>query len=159
MNHYLILRKSFGDTNYKYKQCVVSTEKNIHRDRVNVFGYSLIESVKTQILMYPGSSFIRIPCVQIKDENIAVLKQENITLVDIKPFTYKVLHNAISNQRKFYQKQFERELHLNRGNVRRDLLWKTERVMVIVRSKNFGNILCAIRFLNRNSVILIKLEE
>ena len=159
MNHYLILRKSFGDTNYKYKQLVVSTEKNIHKDRVNVFGYSLIESVKTQILMYPGSLFIRIPCIQVKDENIATLKQENTTFVDIKPFTYKVLHNAITNQRKFYQKQFETELYLNRGNVRRDLLWKTERVMVIVRSKNFGNILCAIRFLNRNSVILVKLEE
>lgn len=159
MNHYLILHKSFGDTNYKYKQLVVSTEKNIHKDRVNVFGYSLIESVKTQILMYPGSLFIRIPCIQVKDENIATLKQENTTLVDIKPFTYKILHNAITNQRKFYQKQFETELYLNRGNVRRDLLWKTERVMVIVRSKNFGNILCAIRFLNRNSVILVKLEE
>lgn len=159
MNHYLILRKSFSDTNYKYKQYVVSTAKNIHQDRINVFGYSLIESAKTQILMYPGSLFIRIPCVQVKDEDIAMLKQENTTLVDIKPFTYKVLNNAISNQRKFYQKQFERELYLNRGNVRRDLLWKTERVMVIVRSKNFGNILCAIRFLNRNSVILVKLEE
>ena len=159
MNHYLILRKSFSDTNYKYKQYVVSTEKNIHQDRVNVFGYSLIESTKSQILMYPGSLFIRIPCIQVKDEDIAMLKQENTTLVDIKSFTYKVLHNAISNQRKFYQKQFERELYLNRGNVRRDLLWKTERVMVIVRSKNFGNILCAIRFLNRNSVILVKLEE
>lgn len=159
MNHYLILRKSFSDTNYKYKQYVVSTAKNIHQDRVNVFGYSLIESVKSQILMYPGSLFIRIPCVQIKDEDVAILKQGNSTCINIKPFTYKVLYNAINNQRKFYQKQFERELYLNRGNIRRHLLWKTERVMVIVRSKNFGNILCAIRFLNRNSVILVKLEE
>lgn len=159
MNHYLILRKSFSDTNYKYKQLVVSTEKNIRRDRVHVFGYSLIESVKSQILMYPGSLFIRIPSVQIKDEDIANLKQENVTTVNIKPFTYKVLYNTISNQRKFYQKQFETELYLNRGNVRRDSLWKTEQVMVIVRSKNFGNILCGIRFLSRNSVVLTKLEE
>ena len=159
MNHYLILRKSFGDTNYKYKQYVVSTEKNIHQDRVNVFGYSLIESIKTRMLIYPGLLFIRIPCVQVKDENIAILKQENITLVNIKPFTYKVLYNAISNQRKFYQKQFETELYLNRGNVRRDSLRKTEQVMVIVRSKNFGNILCGIKFLNTVSVVLTKLEE
>lgn len=159
MNHYLILRKSFGDTNYKYKQLVVSTEKNIHRDRVKVFGYSLIESVKSQILMYPGSLFIRIPCVQVKDEDVAILKQESIARINIKPFTYKILYNAVSNQRKFYQKQFETELYLNRGNVRRDSLWKTEQVMVIVRSKNFGNILCGIRFLSRNSVVLIKLEE
>lgn len=159
MNHYLILRKSFSDANYKYKQYVVSTEKNIHQDRVNVFGYSLIESAKSQILMYPGSLFIRIPCVQVKDEDIAILKQESITRIDIKPFTYKVLCNALSNQRKFYQKQFETELYLNRGNVRRDSLWKTEQAMVIVRSKNFGNILCGIQFLNRNSVILTKLEE
>lgn len=159
MNHYLILRKSFDDTNYKYKQYVVSTEKNIHQDRVNVFGYSLIESVKSQILMYPGSLFIRIPCVQVKDENVAILKQENITLVNITPFTYRVLHNAISNQRIFYQKQFETELRLNYGNVHRNLLWKTEQVMVIVRSKNFGNILCGIQFLNKNSVTLTKLEE
>ena len=109
--------------------------------------------------MYPGSLFIRIPCIQVKDEDIAILKQESSIRINIRPFTYKVLNNAISNQRKFYQKQFETELYLNRGNVRRDLLWKTERVMVIIRSKNFGNILCAIRFLNRNSVILIKLEE
>ena len=159
MNHYLILRRSFSDTNYKYKQYVVSTEKNIRQDRVNVFGYSLIESVKSQILMYPGSLFIRIPCIQVKDEDIAILKQESITCINIKPFTYKVLCNAISNQRKFYQKQFETELYLNRGNVRRCLLWKTEQVMVIIRSKNFGNILCGIRFLNGNSVILTKLEE
>lgn len=157
MNHYLILRKSFSDTNYKYKQLVVSTEKNIHRDRVKVFGYSLIESVKSQILMYPGSLFIRIPCVQIKDEDVAILKQGNSTRINIRAFTYKVLYNAISNQRKFYQKQFETELYLNHGNVRRHLLWKTEQVMVIVRSKNFGHILCGIRFLDRNSVILIKL--
>ena len=159
MNHYLILRKSFSDTKYKYKQYVVSTEKNIHQDRVNVFGYSLVESAKTQILMYPGSLFIRIPSVQIKDEDIANLKQENVTTVNIKPFTYKVLYNAISNQRKFYQKQFETELYLNRGNVHRDLLWKTEQVMVIARNKNFGNILCGIQFLNTVSVVLTKLEE
>lgn len=159
MNHYLILRKSFDDTNYKYKQYVVSTEKTIYQDRVNVFGYSVTESVKSQILLYPSSLFIRIPCVQVKNEDVAILKQKNITLVNIKPFTYKVLHNAISNQRKFYQKQFETELRLNYGNVRRDLLWKTEQVMVIVRSKNFGNTLCGIQFLNRNSVTLTKLEE
>lgn len=159
MNHYLILRKSFSDTKYKYKQYVVSTEKNIHQDRVNVFGYSLIESAKSQILMYPGSLFIRIPCVQVKDEDITVLKLGNATCINIRPFTYKVLCNALSNQRKFYQKQFETELYLNRGNVRRNSLWKTEQAMVIVRSKNFGNILCGIRFLNRNSVILTKLEE
>lgn len=158
MNHYLILRRSFSDTNYKYKQYIVSTEKNIHQDRVNVFGYSLIESVRSQILMYPGSLFIRIPCIQVKDEDIAVLKQGCITRINIKPFTYKVLHNAINNQRKFYQKQFETELYLNRGNVRRDLLWITEQVMVIVRSKNFGNILCNLLFLNKNDVVLIKLE-
>lgn len=158
MNHYLILRRSFDDTDYKYKQYVVSTEKNIYRDRVNTFGYSLTEYATKQILLYP-TTFIRIPCIQLSVEDFTSLKTLRRISKSISPTAHKILSNAITNQREFYEKLFGAAQYANYGKyVCRELLWKTESTIIVVRDKNSQYMPCKVVCLSDTYVILHNLR-
>lgn len=158
MNQYLILRRSFNDTDYKYKQYVVSTEKNIYRDRVETFGYSLTERTIKPVLLYP-TTFIRIPCINVSVEEFTALRTLRRINKNIGPTAHKIISRAIINQREFYEKLFAMAQYSNYGKyVCRALLWKTENTIVVVRDKNSLYMPCKVVCLSDTFVILHNLK-